>query len=201
MFFHLAFVTPPKTIRVDDKFQDWKPWKPAVGFLEEKKHSCFISSEGHCVCVFFALQKAKRWETRCRLSIQLHQCAFVRNYQEKERAQEAYINRVIGDAPWTAVSFWWDETIRVQVAKLGFCLPPQIYPSSKQLGSGFPKLPKLESSTPKRRDEWPIWTLSTNVFQMRWHTMCLLSKNPYNTVITTIDPSRKAGDHHVASDH
>ena len=73
----------------------------------------------------------------------------------------------------------------LQVGKLGFCLSPQIYPSSKQLGNGFPKLPKLESSTPKRRDEWPIWTLLTNVFQMRWHNMCLLSKNPYNTVITT----------------
>ena len=79
-------------------------------FSAKTKHSCFISSEGRCVCVGFSvLQKAERWETRICLSIQLHQCAFARNSQEKERAQEAYINRVIGDAPWTSNQhFRWD---------------------------------------------------------------------------------------------
>ena len=45
-----------KNNKGDDKFQDWKPWKPTVGFLAKKtKHSCFISSEGRCVCVCFFL--------------------------------------------------------------------------------------------------------------------------------------------------
>lgn len=90
--------------------------------LEEKNIvASFLRKDVVCVCACvccFVLQKAERWETRIRLSIQLHQCAFVRNYQEKERAQEAYINRVIGDAPWQSQHFREMETIRVQVDPL-----------------------------------------------------------------------------------